>query len=77
MRVTVNVPEKVARDLKLYAGTEHKSVSFLVTEFIERGISDKKKRAARNNILKMIGKVKVDESALKVLDEIRSENDRT
>jgi hypothetical protein len=76
MRVTVNVPDRVATDLKVHAGKERKSVSSLVTEFIEHGIKDKKKRAARDNILQMIGKVKVDTNTLKMLDQMRSEDDR-
>jgi hypothetical protein len=52
-------------------------VSSLVTEFIEYGIEDKKRRAAKQNILQMIGKVKVDKKALKMLDDLRSEDDRT
>ena len=66
MRVTVNVPDRVATDLKIHADQERKSVSSLVTEFIERGIKDKKKRAAKSNILKMIGKVKVDKNAITI-----------
>lgn len=77
MRVTVNVPDRVAHDLKVHATTERKSVSSLVTEFIERGIRDKKKRVARANILRMAGKVKVDKNAINMLDEMRSEDDRT
>lgn len=77
MRVTVNVPDRVAHDLKVHATTERKSVSSLVTEFIERGIRDKKKRVARANILQMAGKVKVDKNAISMLDEMRAEDDRT
>jgi hypothetical protein len=76
MRVTVNVPDRVATDLKIHADQERKSVSSLVTEFIEHGIKDKKKRTAKNNILHMIGTVKVDNNALKMLDQMRSEDDR-
>jgi plasmid stability protein len=77
MRVTVNVPDRVVHDLKIHAAKERKSVSSLVTEFIENGIKDKKRRAAKQNILQMIGKVNVDKKALKMLDELRSEDDRT
>ena len=76
MRVTINVPDRVAHDLKAHATTERKSVSSLVTAFIERGIKDKKKRVARANILRMAGKVKVDKNAINMLDEMRSEDDR-
>ena len=77
MRVTVNVPDRVAHDLKIHATIEQKSVSSLVTEFIEYGIKDKKRRAAKQNILHMIGKVKVDKKALKMLYDLKSEDDRT
>lgn len=77
MRVTINVPDRVVHDLKIHAIKERKSVSSLVTEFIEYGIEDKKRRAAKQNILQMIGKVKVHKNALNMLDELRSEDDRT
>jgi len=77
MRVTANVPDKVVQDLKIQATKEQKSVSSLITEFIEVGIKDKNKKAAKASILKMIGKVKIDQNALKMVDEMRSEDDRT
>ncbi len=77
MRVTANIPERVVQDLKIQATKERKSVSSLVTEFIEYGIKDKKKKDAKASLLKLIGKVRVDNNALKMLDEMRSEDDRT
>jgi plasmid stability protein len=77
MRVTANIPDRVVQDLKIQATKERKSVSSLVTEFIEVGIKGKKKRAARANIAQMIGKVKIAPDALTVLDEMRAEDDRT
>jgi hypothetical protein len=77
MRVTANVPDRVVQDLKIQATKEQKSVSSLITEFIEVGIKDKNKKAAKASILKMIGKVKIDKNALKMVDEMRSEDDRT
>jgi len=76
VRVTVNVPDRIIHDLKSHATRERKSVSSLVTEFIEFGMKDKRKRAAKENILQMIGKVKVNKNALKMLDKMRSEDDR-
>ncbi len=76
MRVTANIPDRVVRDLKIQASKERKSVSSLVTEFIEYGIKDKKKKAARESLLKLIGKAEVNKNALKMLDEMRSEDDR-
>ena len=77
MRVTANIPDRVVQDLKIQATKERKSVSSLVTEFIEYGIKDKKKKDAKASLLKLIGKVRVDNNALKMLDEMRSEDDRT
>jgi len=77
MRVTANIPERVVQDLKIQATKERKSVSSLVTEFIEYGIKDKKKKDAKASLLKLIGKARVDNNALKMLDEMRSEDDRT
>ena len=77
MRITANVPERVVQDLKIQATKERKSVSSLVTEFIEYGIKDKNKKAAKASILQMIGKVKKDQNALEMLEQMRSEDDRT
>jgi hypothetical protein len=77
MRVTANVPDRVVQDLKIQATKERKSVSSLVTEFIEYGIKDKNKKAAKASILQMIGKVKIDQNALEMLEQMRSEDDRT
>ena len=77
MRVTANIPDKVVQDLKIQAAKERKSVSSLVTEFIEIGIRDKNKKAAKAGILKMVGKTNIDKDALKMLDLMRSEDDRT
>jgi len=40
------------------------------------GMKDKRKRAAKESMLQMIGKVKVNKNALKMLDKMRSEDDR-
>ena len=77
MRVTANVPDRVVQDLKIQATKERRSVSSLVTEFIEYGIKGKNKKAAKASILQMIGKVKIDQNALEMLEQMRSEDDRT
>ena len=77
MRVTVNVPDRVVHDLRIQATKERKSVSSLVSEFIEGGIKIKGKKSAKASLLKMIGQAKVDKKALKMLDEMRSVDDRT
>jgi hypothetical protein len=77
MRVTVNVPDRVVHDLRIQATKERKSVSSLVSEFIEGGIKIKEKKSAKASLLKMIGQAKVDKKALKMLDEMRSVDDRT
>jgi hypothetical protein len=77
MRVTANIPDRVVQELKIQATKERKSVSSLVTEFIEVGIKDNKRKAAKASILQMIGKVKIDKDALKMLEQMRSEDDRT
>jgi hypothetical protein len=77
MRVTANIPDRVVQELKIQATKERKSVSSLVTEFIEVGIRDNKRKAAKASILQMIGKVKIDKDALKMIEQMRSEDDRT
>jgi hypothetical protein len=76
MRLTANIPDRVVRDLKYQAVQEGKSVSSLVTELVEYGLKNKRKRVAKAHILGMIGKVAVDRDTLKILDEMRSGDDR-
>ena len=77
MRGTVSVPDRIVHDLKTHVTKERKSVSSLVTEFIDCGVKGRKRRAARERILQMTGKVKVNKGAFRMLDRMRSEDDRT
>jgi hypothetical protein len=76
MRLTANMPDQVVRELKAQASLEHKSVSALVTEIIEFGLTNKRKRNAKADLFKMIGKFPMDPKTLKMLDEMRAEDDR-
>jgi hypothetical protein len=77
MKVTLNVPDKEAHDLRAQASSEGKSVSSLVTELIEYGIKAKNRRTAKENILRMVGQARVDKGVGKVLQQMRSDDDRT
>jgi hypothetical protein len=76
MRLTANMPDRVVRELKVQASLEQKSVSSLVTEIIEFGLRNKKKRTAKAELLKMIGKFNMDPKTLKMLEAMRGEDDR-
>ena len=76
MRLTANMPDRVIQELKVQASLEQKSVSSLVTEIIEFGLRNKKKRSAKTDLLKMIGKLNMDPKTLKMLEDMRAENDR-
>ncbi|MCU0578512.1 MAG: hypothetical protein MUF69_03105 [Desulfobacterota bacterium] len=76
MRLTANMPDRVFQELKVQASLEQKSVSSLVTEIIEFGLRNKKKRKAKADLLKMIGKINLDPKTLKMLEDLRAEDDR-
>lgn len=76
MRLTANMPDRVVQELKAQASLEQKSVSALVTEIIAFGLRNKKKRNAKAELLKMVGKFPMDPKTLKMLDDMRVEDDR-
>jgi len=76
MRITINVPDEIIRQLREHVIKEGKSLSSLIAEFIERGIKETKRRTARDNILRTAGRARIDNNALRMLDEMRSEDDR-
>jgi metal-responsive CopG/Arc/MetJ family transcriptional regulator len=77
MRLTVHIPDKTERDLKTYANNEHKSLSSIVADSIEYYIKEKKKKAAMQSIKGMIGKVRISKNALKDIDTMRLDHDRS
>jgi hypothetical protein len=72
MKVTVQVPDEIMSDLKAQAKAERKSVSSLVADCIDYYVSEKKKKSAIKGFVKMAGKTKVDEKALKTLEKWRA-----
>lgn len=65
------------RDLREHTSRDGKSLSSLIAEFIEHAMKEKEKREARENILRTIGKARIHKNALRILDKLRSEDDRT
>ena len=72
MKVTVQVPDEIINDLKAQAKAERKSVSSLVAHCIDYYVNEKKKKSAIKGFVKMAGKTKVDENALKTLEKWRA-----
>jgi hypothetical protein len=77
MRLTVHIPDKTERDLKTYANNEHKSLSSIVADSIDFYIRENKKKAAIQSIRGMIGKVRISKDALKEIDAMRLDHDRS
>ncbi|HBA54797.1 hypothetical protein [Syntrophorhabdus aromaticivorans] len=77
MRVTVHIPSNTEKDLKTFAANQNRSISSVVADSIEFYIRENKRKAAIKSIKSMIGKVKISEDALKEIEAIRLDHDRT
>jgi hypothetical protein len=77
MRLTVHIPNNTEKDLKTYAANQHRSLSSIVADSIEFYIKETKKKAAMQSIKGMIGKVKISKNALKDIDTMRLDYDRS
>jgi hypothetical protein len=77
MRLIVHIPSNPEKDLKSYAANQHKSLSSPVADSVEFYIKETKKKAAMQSIKGMIGKVKISKNALKDIDTMRLDHDRS
>jgi len=77
MRITTHVPDPLARDVKMMAENEKKSVSSIIAEALSYYITEKKKRKLGRRVLKIAGKVRVSPEVYKELERGRMDsNDR-
>lgn len=78
MRITTHIPDPIARDAKILAENEKKSVSSIIAEALAYYITEKRKKTLGRKILEMAGKVKVSPDIHKELEKGRMDsNDRT
>lgn len=78
MRITTHIPDPIARDVKIMAENEKKSVSSIIAEALAYYITEKRKKKLGRRILEMAGKVKVSPEIHKELERGRMDiDDRT
>ncbi len=73
MRLTVHLPDDLARLLKQAALNEGKSMSALTAEALDFYLRERRRRALGLKVLERAGKAQVDPKALEALEEGRRE----
>ncbi len=77
MRITAHIPDPLARDAKMMAENEKKSVSSIIAEALSYYVTEKRRRKLGRRVLKMAGKVRVSPEVYKELERGRMDsNDR-
>ncbi len=78
MRITTHIPDPLARDAKIMAENEKKSVSSVIAEALAYYLTEKRKKKLGRKVLEMAGKVRVSPEVYKELERGRMDsNDRT
>jgi metal-responsive CopG/Arc/MetJ family transcriptional regulator len=78
MRITTHIPDQIARDAKMMAENEKKSVSSIIAEAVRYYITEKRKRRLGRKVLEMAGKVRVSPDVHRELEKGRTDShDRT
>lgn len=78
MRITTHIPDLLARDAKMMAENEKKSVSSIIAEALSYYLTEKKKKKLGRKVLEIAGKVKISPDVHKELERGRMDsNDRT
>ncbi|MBM4276756.1 MAG: hypothetical protein FJ130_02600 [Deltaproteobacteria bacterium] len=78
MRITTHIPDPIARDAKIMAENEKKSVSSIIAEALAYYINEKRKKKLGRKVLEMAGNVRVSAEVYKELERGRMDsNDRT
>jgi len=77
MRITVHIPDALARDTKIMAENEKKSVSSIIAEALAYYITTKRKKKLGRKVLEIAGRVRISPEIHKELEKGRKEsNDR-
>lgn len=71
MRLTVHLPEDLARLLRQAAENEGKSMSALTAEALEAYLKERRRKALGLEVLRRAGKARVAPEALQLLEEGR------
>ena len=75
MRITTHIPDPLARDAKMMAENEKKSVSSIIAEALFYYITEKRKRKLGKRVLQIAGKVRVAPEVYKELQRGRMDSD--
>jgi len=78
MRITTHIPDPLAKDTKIIAENERKSVSSIIAEALTYYITEKRKKRLGRKVLEIAGKARVSPDVHKELEKGRMDsNDRT
>jgi metal-responsive CopG/Arc/MetJ family transcriptional regulator len=78
MRITTHIPDPLARDAKIMAENEKKSVSSIIAEALAYYIIEKRKRKLGRKVLEIAGKARISPEVHKELERGRMDfDDRT
>lgn len=78
MRITTHIPDPIARDAKIMAENEKKSVSSIISEALTYYITEKRKKRLGRKVLEIAGKARISPEVHKELQRGRRDsNDRT
>jgi len=75
MRITTHIPDPLARDAKIMAENEKKSVSSIIAEALSYYITEKEKKRLGRKVLEIAGKVRVSPEVHKELERRRMDCD--
>jgi metal-responsive CopG/Arc/MetJ family transcriptional regulator len=75
VRITVHIPDKLAEEIKTYAGNEKTSVSSLTADALAYYLTEKRKKALGLKVLELAGKGCVTEDADAALEEGRQDHE--
>ncbi len=76
MRITVNIPDSLAKQTRMIAENENLSISRLTATALEYYLEQKRKIKLGQAVLEMAGKVRVFDDCQERLDKAR-QDDRT
>jgi len=75
MRITTHIPDTLARDAKILAENEKRSVSSIIAEALTYYITEKRKKKLGRKVLEIAGKVRVSSEVHKELERGRMDSD--
>ena len=75
MKITVSVPDELGNKIKEIAGNKKISLSSLTAEALEYYIKEANREFWGNEVLKLVGKIKIDPNIRKEIENGREEYD--